>query len=118
MRLRNLITDVLDWIRWHLDLPLSGDIAHQRWLDSLQYVGSKTDEFYDQCVELKRDAAITATDLYETYCSWMEGQEFAPAALPTFARETNETGIFDKEKVGGRVVYRVKPDADPDPRST
>ena len=54
--------------------------------------------------EVRDGSSVTATELYEDYCSWCEAKNKEPAALPSFAREFAELGV-KKEKVAGRVRY-------------
>jgi hypothetical protein len=60
--------------------------------------------FYKERIETTDGSSITATALYEDYCTWCEEQEKEPLALPTFGREFGELGI-QKAKVAGRVRY-------------
>lgn len=47
----------------------------------------------------------TATDIYETFCTWCEERDLEPSALPTFARTVST--VFEKLKQNGRVYYVV-----------
>jgi hypothetical protein len=60
--------------------------------------------FYKERIETTEGSSITATALYEDYCTWCEEQEKEPLALPTFGREFGELGI-QKAKIAGRVRY-------------
>jgi hypothetical protein len=60
--------------------------------------------FYKERIETAEGSSITATALYEDYCTWCEEQEKEPLALPTFGREFGELGI-QKAKIAGRVRY-------------
>jgi hypothetical protein len=65
---------------------------------------TNTERFYKENVEVRDGSSVTATELYEDYCSWCESKNKEPAALPSFAREFAELGV-KKEKVAGRVRY-------------
>jgi hypothetical protein len=65
---------------------------------------SNTERFYRENVEVQDGSSVTATQLYEDYCSWCEAKNKEPSALPSFAREFAELGV-KKEKVAGRVRY-------------
>ncbi len=69
-------------------------------------VAPETDveRFYKENVETHDGSSLTATALYEDYCSWCEEQTKEPLALPTFGREFGELGV-QKAKVAGRVRY-------------
>ncbi len=60
--------------------------------------------FYKERVETHDGSSVTATSLYEDYCSWCEEREKEPMALPTFGRDFGELGV-QKAKVAGRVRY-------------
>ncbi|MEQ1711098.1 MAG: hypothetical protein ABL908_06830 [Hyphomicrobium sp.] len=60
--------------------------------------------FYKERVETQDGSSVTATSLYEDYCSWCEVREKEPMALPTFGRDFGELGV-QKAKVAGRVRY-------------
>ncbi|WP_409560144.1 hypothetical protein [Hyphomicrobium sp. MC8b] len=65
---------------------------------------NNTERFYKENVEVRDGSSVTATELYEDYCSWCDSKNKEPAALPSFAREFAELGV-KKEKVAGRVRY-------------
>ncbi|HET6390758.1 hypothetical protein [Hyphomicrobium sp.] len=65
---------------------------------------TNTERFYKENIEVRDGSSLTATELYEDYCSWCESKNKEPAALPSFAREFAELGV-KKEKVAGRVRY-------------
>jgi len=65
---------------------------------------TNTERFYKESIEVRDGSSVTATELYEDYCSWCESKNKEPAALPSFAREFAELGV-KKEKVAGRVRY-------------
>jgi phage/plasmid-associated DNA primase len=57
----------------------------------------------DRCAAFGNEP-VTATELYEEYCSWCEERGKDPMALPTFGREFGELGA-QKAKIDGRVRY-------------
>ncbi|MBY0559471.1 hypothetical protein [Hyphomicrobium sp.] len=65
---------------------------------------TNTERFYKENIEVRDGSSVTATELYEDYCSWCESKNKEPAALPSFAREFADLGV-KKEKVAGRVRY-------------
>jgi hypothetical protein len=65
---------------------------------------TNTERFYKENIEVRDGSSVTATQLYEDYCSWCESKNKEPAALPSFAREFADLGV-KKEKVAGRVRY-------------
>ena len=65
---------------------------------------TNTERFYKESIEVQDGSSVTATQLYEDYCSWCETKNKEPSALPSFAREFAELGV-KKEKVAGRVRY-------------
>jgi hypothetical protein len=65
---------------------------------------TNTERFYKENIEVRDGSSVTATELYEDYCSWCDSKNKEPAALPSFAREFAELGV-KKEKVAGRVRY-------------
>jgi hypothetical protein len=65
---------------------------------------TNTERFYKENVEVQDGSSVTATQLYEDYCSWCDAKNKEPSALPSFAREFAELGV-KKEKVAGRVRY-------------
>jgi hypothetical protein len=65
---------------------------------------SNTERFYRENIEVQDGSSVTATQLYEDYCSWCETKNKEPSALPSFAREFAELGV-KKEKIAGRVRY-------------
>ena len=75
---------------------------------------TNTERFYKENIEVQDGSSVTATQLYEDYCSWCETKNKEPAALPSFAREFAELGVR-KEKIAGRVRYigiALKSDSD------
>ena len=60
--------------------------------------------FYRENIEVQDGSSVTATQLYEDYCSWCDTKNKEPSALPSFAREFADLGV-KKEKVAGRVRY-------------
>jgi hypothetical protein len=65
---------------------------------------TNTERFYRENVEIQDGSSVTATQLYEDYCSWCDTKNKEPSALPSFAREFADLGV-KKEKVAGRVRY-------------
>jgi hypothetical protein len=65
---------------------------------------TNTERFYRENIEVQDGSSVTATQLYEDYCSWCETKNKEPSALPSFAREFAELGV-KKEKIAGRVRY-------------
>lgn len=65
---------------------------------------NNTERFYKESIEVRDGSSVTATELYEDYCSWCDSKNKEPSALPSFAREFAELGV-KKEKVAGRVRY-------------
>jgi hypothetical protein len=65
---------------------------------------NNTERFYKENIEVRDGSSVTATELYEDYCSWCDSKNKEPSALPSFAREFAELGV-KKEKVAGRVRY-------------
>ena len=65
---------------------------------------TNVERFYKENIEVQDGSSVTATQLYEDYCSWCETRGKEPSALPSFAREFAELGI-KKEKIAGRVRY-------------
>lgn len=70
-------------------------------------VAPETDveRFRKESVDTAEGSSLTATELYEDYCSWCEQQEKEPLALPTFGREFGELNGIKKAKIAGRVRY-------------
>jgi hypothetical protein len=66
---------------------------------------SDVERFHKEKVEAEEGATITATELYDNYCSWCEEQDKEPLALPTFSREFGELKGIKKAKIAGRVRY-------------
>ncbi|MGL4397662.1 MAG: hypothetical protein ACRCS9_14065 [Hyphomicrobium sp.] len=69
-------------------------------------VAPETDveRFYKENIEVQDGSSVTATQLYEDYCSWCETKSKEPLALPSFGREFAELGV-KKERIAGRVRY-------------
>ena len=65
---------------------------------------TNTERFYRENIEVQDGSSVTATQLYEDYCTWCDAKSKEPAALPSFAREFAELGVR-KDKVAGRVRY-------------
>jgi len=65
---------------------------------------TNVERFYKENIEVQDGSSVTATQLYEDYCSWCDTRGKEPSALPSFAREFAELGI-KKEKIAGRVRY-------------
>ncbi len=65
---------------------------------------TNTERFYKENIEVQDGSSVTATDLYEDYCSWCETKNKEPSAMTSFMREFAELGV-KKEKVAGRVRY-------------
>jgi hypothetical protein len=59
---------------------------------------------YKESIDTQDGSSVTATNLYEDYCTWCESQNKEPLALPTFGREFGELGV-QKAKIAGRVRY-------------
>lgn len=70
-------------------------------------VAPETDveRFRKESVATAEGSSLTATELYEDYCSWCEDQQKEPLALPTFGREFGELNGIKKAKIAGRVRY-------------
>lgn len=62
------------------------------------------ERFYREKIEVQDGSSVTATQLYEDYCSWCDTKKKEPLALPSFGREFAELGV-KKEKIAGRVRY-------------
>jgi len=62
------------------------------------------ERFHKERIEAAEGSSLTATALYEDYCSWCEEQNKEPLALPTFGREFGELNVT-KAKIAGRVRY-------------
>ena len=62
------------------------------------------ERFYKENVEVQDGSSVTATQLYEDYCSWCETKSKEPLALPSFGRDFAELGV-KKERIAGRVRY-------------
>jgi len=69
-------------------------------------VAPETDveKFYKESIDVTDGSSLTATELYEDYCSWCETKAKEPLALPTFGRAFGELGV-KKEKIAGRIRY-------------
>jgi len=72
----------------------------------IRHVAPETDveRFYKESIEVTDGSSLTATELYEDYCSWCEAKSKEPLALPTFGRAFGELGV-KKEKIAGRIRY-------------
>ena len=71
-----------------------------------QLAAPETDveRYYNENVDSQDGSSLTATALYEDYCTWCDEQEKEPLALPTFGREFGDLGV-QKAKIAGRVRY-------------
>lgn len=65
---------------------------------------SDVQRFYKESIEVQDGSSVTATQLYEDYCSWCETKGKEPLALPSFGREFADLGV-KKERIAGRVRY-------------
>ncbi len=65
---------------------------------------SDVERYHGERVEEQTGSTLTATALYEDYCSWCDEQDKEPLALPTFGRELGELGL-QKAKIAGRIRY-------------
>ncbi len=66
-----------------------------------------TDElkaFYEERIEKAEGCSVTASLLYEDYCSWAAETGREPMTLPAFGRRFGELGI-QKAKIAGRIRY-------------
>lgn len=61
-------------------------------------------DYYIDRIEMHDGTSITASALYEDYCSWAEGRKQEPMTLPAFGRVFGEIGI-QKAKIAGRIRY-------------
>lgn len=62
------------------------------------------ERYRKDCIEQADGSSLTATELYESYCTWCEKHEKEPLALPTFSKEFGELGV-PKARLAGRVRY-------------
>jgi hypothetical protein len=63
------------------------------------------ERFYKERIETADAASsLTASALYEDYCTWCEENQKEPLALPRFGREFGELGI-QKVRIAGRTRY-------------
>lgn len=69
-------------------------------------VAPETDvqRFYKESIDVQDGSSVTATQLYEDYCSWCDTKGKEPLALPSFGREFADLGVR-KERIAGRVRY-------------
>lgn len=69
-------------------------------------VAPETDvqRFYKESIDVQDGSSVTATQLYEDYCSWCDTKRKEPLALPSFGREFADLGV-KKERIAGRVRY-------------
>lgn len=65
---------------------------------------SDVERYNKERIESAEGSTVTATELYEDYCTWCEQLNKEPLALPTFGREFSELGIV-KQRIGGRIRY-------------
>ena len=61
-------------------------------------------DYYVERIAMQDGTSITASALYEDYCSWAESQNKEPMTLPAFGRQFGEIGI-QKAKIAGRIRY-------------
>lgn len=61
-------------------------------------------DYYGDRIEMQDGTSITASALYEDYCSWAESRKKEPMTLPAFGRQFGEIGI-QKAKIAGRIRY-------------
>ena len=61
-------------------------------------------DYYVDRIEMQDGTSITASALYEDYCSWAEARNKEPMTLPAFGRQFGEIGI-QKAKIAGRIRY-------------
>lgn len=66
---------------------------------------SDVERYYKESIETQDGSAVTATQLYEDYCSWCESKNKEPLALPSFGRQFGELGIRKERNLAGRVQY-------------
>ena len=63
------------------------------------------ERFYKERIETAdAGSSLTASALYEDYCTWCEENQKEPLALPRFGREFGELGI-QKVRIAGRTRY-------------
>ena len=61
-------------------------------------------DYYGDRIAMQDGTSITASALYEDYCSWAESHKKEPMTLPAFGRQFGEIGI-QKAKIAGRIRY-------------
>jgi len=61
-------------------------------------------DYYGDRIAMQDGTSITASALYEDYCSWAESRKKEPMTLPAFGRQFGEIGI-QKAKIAGRIRY-------------
>jgi hypothetical protein len=61
-------------------------------------------DYYVDRIAMQDGTSITASALYEDYCSWAEARNKEPMTLPAFGRQFGEIGI-QKAKIAGRIRY-------------
>lgn len=61
-------------------------------------------DYYVDRISMQDGTSITASALYEDYCSWAESRNKEPMTLPAFGRQFGEIGI-QKAKIAGRIRY-------------
>lgn len=66
---------------------------------------SDVERYYKENVDTQDGSAVTATQLYEDYCSWCETKAKEPLALPSFGRQFGELGVRKEKNLAGRVQY-------------
>jgi hypothetical protein len=86
--------------------PRSGANDNRSAPQPQRLIAPETDveRFYKEKIESQDGSSVTATQLYEDYCTWCETRQKEPLALPTFGREFGELGI-KKERIAGRIRY-------------
>jgi hypothetical protein len=62
------------------------------------------ERFYKERIETTEGSSVTASAVYEDYCTWCEEHQKEPLALPRFGREFGELGI-QKVRIAGRTRY-------------
>lgn len=65
---------------------------------------SDTERYYKECIEVADGSLLTATELYEDYCTWCELRNKEPATVPKFGRVFAELGV-SKKRIAGCTRY-------------
>ena len=84
--------------------PAEAKVVAEKATARLVAPETDVERFYKESIEVQDGSSVTATQLYEDYCSWCETKSKEPLALPSFGREFAELGVR-KERVAGRVRY-------------